>query len=129
MNILLFRKILLLSLILSLTAVVCEGRSLSLSTTPGPLKSVAEMPQKKKKGKVARPKSARKVQKEADKKDKKKREDSKKAVNEFQKHTLEIQSPDVRERIKQNRKNSDTNYKAKKKNNSSRTKKAGRKYK
>ena len=41
---------------------------------------------------------------------------------------LEIQSPEVRERIVQNRKEADTNYKVKKKAVTSKNKKAARKY-
>jgi hypothetical protein len=84
---------------------------------------------KKKKAKAKKPPSAMKAQKKQDVKESKKKKDSKKAVKEFQKHALEIQSPEVRERIKQNRKNSDATYKSKKKNNASRSRKAGKKYK
>lgn len=86
------------------------------------------MPQKKKKGKVARPKSAIQVQKEADKKEKQQKKNYAKFVKENQKRSIEIQSPEVKERMKQNVKNSNANYKAKKKNNAARSKKAGKKY-
>lgn len=43
-------------------------------------------------------------------------------------HALEIQSPEVHSRMKQNRKEADTNYKIKKKRVKENTKKAGRKY-
>ncbi|MCX6334049.1 MAG: hypothetical protein NT092_07055 [Bacteroidia bacterium] len=128
MNSLSIRKILVLSLIFSLTATVCEARTFDKSIMPEQQKSASGLNSKQKKSKAARPKSVKKVQKEADKKDKKLKKDSKKAVGEFQKHALEIQTPEVRERIKQNRKNSDSNYKAKRKNNAAKSKKAGRRY-
>jgi uncharacterized membrane protein len=128
MNCPLFKKILIFSLILSFSIVLCEVRSNDTPRTAIQQKSVSKKPLKKKKTKVIGPKSAKKAQKKQDAKGRKLKKDSKKAVKEFQKHTLEIQAPEVRERIKQNRKNSDANYKAKKKNNASRSKKAGQKY-
>jgi hypothetical protein len=50
-------------------------------------------------------------------------------VKKSQKRTLDIQTPEVKERMKQNQKDSEAKYKSKKKNSSSSTKKAGRKYK
>ncbi len=49
-------------------------------------------------------------------------------VKENRKHALEIQTPEVRERMKTNRKDSDLKYKEKKKKISERSRKAGRKY-
>ena len=128
MNVLTIRKILVLSLIFSLTVTVCEARSSERSVTPGLVKSIPDMPQSKKKGKVARPKSAIKVQKEAEKKEKEQDKNYAKFVKENQKRSIEIQSPEVKERMKQNVKNSNANYKSKKKNNAARSKKAGKKY-
>lgn len=128
MNILSIRKILVLSLIFSFPVTVCEARSSDRSVTPGLLKSVPAMPQSKKKGKVARPKSASRVQKEADKKEKQQEKNYAKFVKENQKRSIEIQTPEVKERMKENVKNANANYKAKKKNNAARSKKAGKKY-
>lgn len=128
MNILSIRKILLLSLIFSLPVTVCEARSPEKSVSPGLFESLPAMPQSKKKGKVSRPKSAKQVQKDAEKKEKQQDKNYAKYVKENQKRSIEIQSPEVKERMKQNVKNANANYKAKKKNNAARSKKAGKKY-
>ena len=70
MNILSIRKILVLSLIFAFPVTVCEAVSLERSVTSGLIESVPAMQQSKKKGKVSKPKSAKQVQKEADKKEK-----------------------------------------------------------
>ncbi len=49
-------------------------------------------------------------------------------VKENRKHALEIQTPEVRERMKTNRKDSDIKYKAKRKKISEGSRRAGRKY-
>jgi hypothetical protein len=123
-----FKKILILSLGISFSLIVCEAQSFDRPAAPKQQKSISKKPGKQKKAKVIGPKSAKKAQKKQDAKERNKKKDSKKAVKEFQNHALEIQSPEVRERIKQNRKNSDANYKTKKKNNASRTRNAGKKY-
>jgi hypothetical protein len=123
-----FKKILVFSLSISFSLIVCEAQSFSRPAAPKQQKSISKKPGKQKKAKVIGPKSAQKAQKEQDAKERRKKKDSRKAVKEFQNHALEIQSPEVRERIKQNRKNSDSNYKAKKKNNASRTRNAGKRY-
>jgi len=128
MNILSIKKILVLFLVSSLPLSVCEAVSSEGSVAPGLPESVPAMQQGKKKGKVARPRSAKQVQKEAEKKDKQQDKKYAKFVKENKKRSIEIQSPEVKERMKQNVKNSNANYKAKKKNNAARTKKAGRKY-
>jgi hypothetical protein len=56
------------------------------------------------------------------------KKDYDKYVKENQKRSIAIQTPEVKERMKQNLKNSDTSYKAKQKHTAARTKKAGRKY-
>ncbi len=123
-----FKKILifLLSILFSLN--VFGIPSFDRPAAPKQQKSVSKKPGRQNKAKVVGPQSAKKVQKKQDAKERKKKKDSKKAVKEFQNHALEIQAPEVRERIKQNRKNSDASYKAKKKNNASRTRSAGKKY-
>jgi hypothetical protein len=122
------KKIMIFSLTISFSLIVGEARSFERPSVPKQQKSISRKPGKQKKVKVIGPKSAHKVQKEQDAKEREKKKDSRKAVKEFQNHALEIQSPEVRERIKQNRKNSDANYKTKKKNNASRTKNAGKRY-
>jgi hypothetical protein len=60
----------------------------------------------------------------------KKKEDREYAayVKRNREHALKIQSPEVRTRIKENRKETDDNYKVKKKKAGDKAKKAGRKY-
>jgi hypothetical protein len=84
---------------------------------------------KNKKAKVKKPVSAKRAQKLQARKEKKLKSDSKKFAKENRKRSLEIQTPEVRERMKQNVKNANTRYKNKRKTNTSRSKKAGRKYK
>jgi hypothetical protein len=83
---------------------------------------------RKKKAKINKPMSAEKAQKQADAKDKKRKQDSKKYIEENRKRSIEIQTPEVQERMKQNIKDANARYKDKKKNSTARTKKAGKKY-
>lgn len=82
----------------------------------------------KKKAKVKKPGSAKKAQKKADAKEKKRDKDYADYVKESRKRAQEIQTPAVRERMKQNIKDSNANYKAKKKSETNRTKRGARKY-
>ena len=84
---------------------------------------------KNKKAKVRKPMSVKRAQKLQAKKGKKLKRDSEKFIKENRERSLEIQAPEVRERMKQNVKDANTRYKNKKKTSTSRTKKAGRKYK
>ena len=63
----------------------------------------------KKKAKVKKPGSAKKAQKKADAKEKKRDQDYAKFVKESRNHAQEIQTPAVRERMKQNIKDSNAN--------------------
>jgi IMP dehydrogenase/GMP reductase len=83
---------------------------------------------RKKKAKINKPMSAEKAQKQADAKDKKRKQDSEKYIEENRKRSIEIQTPEVQERMKQNVKDANARYKDKKKNSIARTKKAGKKY-
>ncbi len=119
-------KSLLFAIIFIVTAGICystpsEGRSSISNVVPEAL------PQQKK-AKLKRPVSAEKAQKKAEAKDKARRKDSSKYIEENRKRSIEIQTPEVQERMKQNVKDANARYKAKKKTSSSRTRKAGRKY-
>jgi poly-D-alanine transfer protein DltD len=74
------------------------------------------------------PKAAKKARLKQAAKDKKLKKDYEKFVKNNQKRSIEIQTPEVQARMKQNQKDANSQYKAKKKNNSTRTRKAGRKY-
>lgn len=122
-------KFIVFAIILSLSIPVCEAQAVKVpqaSKRGSGLPSKSEM--KKKPAKKQGPVSAKNVKKKADAKEKKKKREYASYVRENQKRSLEIQTPEVRDRMKQGRKDSDTKYKMKKKSNSARTKKAGRKY-
>jgi hypothetical protein len=84
---------------------------------------------KKSSGKVQSPKSVSATKKEQEKKKKKENEDWARSVKESQKRSVNIQTPDVQERMKKNEKEIKEREKTKKKKTASQTKKAGRKYK
>ncbi|MFH0842016.1 MAG: hypothetical protein V1903_05275 [Bacteroidota bacterium] len=98
-----------------------EGRTALSNVVPEALSQ-------QKKAKLKRPVSAEKAQKKAGARDKARRKDSAKYIEENRKRSIEIQTPEVQERMKQNVKDANARYKAKKKTSSSRTRKAGRKY-
>jgi hypothetical protein len=117
------------TIILSLSFTVCEAQSAKVPqpSKPGsglPSKSASKRKSTKKQGPV----SAKNVKKKADAKEKKKKREYAQYIRENQKRSLEIQTPVVRDRMKQNLKNSNSKYKAKKKNNSTRSRKAEQKY-
>jgi len=85
------------------------------------------LPQKKKAG-IKKPVSAEKAKKQAEAKKQMRKKEGEKYIRENRQRSLEIQTPEVRERMQQNVKDANARYKAKKKNNASRTKQAGRKY-
>lgn len=72
---------------------------------------------------------ARKAQKKADTKEKKKKQAIKDGSKATQKRTYEIQSSDVQARMKQNNKDIAVRDKAKRKNNKMRTRRGAKKYK
>jgi len=92
------------------------------------INEVADAFPQKKKTKLKKPVSAEKAQKQAEAKDKQRRKESEQYIKENRKRSIEIQTPEVQARMKQNVKDANASYKAQKKSNASRTKKAGRKY-
>jgi predicted DNA-binding helix-hairpin-helix protein len=119
-------KFILFVLILLLSTGICS--TMQATTSSMKTNEISESLPQRKKTKIKKPMSAVKAQKQAEAKDKKRRKESDKYIKENQERSLEIQTPEVRERMKQNVKDVNALYKAKKKNNASRTKKAGRKY-
>ena len=85
----------------------------------------SEFPQLFKRGE---PKAARKARKKQEAKEKKQDKEYENFVRNNQKRSIEIQTPEVQERMKQNVKDANAKYKARKKTNASRSKKTGRKY-
>ncbi|MCX6301132.1 MAG: hypothetical protein NTW82_03020 [Bacteroidia bacterium] len=122
-------KYLLAMLVFILAVSVCNAYPVINGNVSGNGSEMVNAPQsRKKKAKIKRPVSAEKAQKAADAKDKKRKKDSEKYIKENQKRSIEIQTPEVQERMKQNVKDADARYKDKKKNSTARTKKAGKKY-
>lgn len=84
---------------------------------------------KKSGSKTSSPKSVSATKKEQAKKKKKADDEYYKSVRESQKRSVDIQTPAVQERMKQNKMETKDREKAKKKRTKSQTKKAGKKYK
>jgi hypothetical protein len=75
------------------------------------------------------PRSAKKAIKKQEAKDKKQKKEYERLVKESQQRSIEIQSPEVQARMKQNQKDTEAKYKSKKKKTSEATKKGSKKYK
>lgn len=75
------------------------------------------------------PKYLRKAKRDDDKRDKRQKKEFEKYVKENRERSIEIQTPEVQERMKQNVKDANNRYDTKSKNVSSRGKAAKKKYK
>jgi len=129
MNSLSVRKLLVALLLVSLTVSVCEAQTFERTPAPKQNRSIAHKgPLKQKEVKVKGPKAAQKAQKKQAAKDKKLDNDYKKFVKNNKKRSIQIQTPEVQERMKQNVKDANANYKSKKKGSAARTKTGSRKY-
>lgn len=84
---------------------------------------------KKKQVKVKEPRSVMKAKKKQEANENKIKKDYTAHVKKSQKRTVDIQTPEVQERMKQNQKNLELRDKAKKKKSRTGSKKAGKKYK
>ncbi len=82
----------------------------------------------KKQKKIKEPKAVQKARKKQEKNQKDLKKDYEKSVEENKKRSYEIQSPDVKARMKQNEKDIVVRDKAKKKNVKSGSRKAAKKY-
>jgi hypothetical protein len=130
MNNLPFKRLIISLLVLALAIPVCQAQSFSRPSAPRQLKSSSKGPLKHKKtAKVKGPRAVEKSKKAQEAKQGKLKKDYGKYVKENQKRSIEIQSPEVKERMKQNIKNADASYKTKHKNSANRTRRAGKKYK
>lgn len=123
------RKLFLLVLILSLTVGVSDAQIFHKNASKKAEKELfVKSGRKEKKVKVREPRSVTKAKKKQEANEKKLKKDYAKSVKESQKRTYDIQTPEVKARMKQNQKNTDVRDKTKKKNIKSSTKKAGKKY-
>jgi len=129
MNNLSYKILLPIVFIISFSSVLCEAQTFERYGTPKHGSSTARKgPIKSKEVKITGPRSVEKAKKKQEANDKKLRNDYKKFVKRNQKRSIQIQTPEVRKRMKQNIKDANTSYKSKKRNSSVRTRKAGRKY-
>lgn len=120
-------KFIVVTLILSFSVTICEAQSSKKPISPKPGNGLMAKPTGKKKA-AKGPVSIKNAKKKADVKIKKRKKDFVKYVKENHKRSVEIQTPEVQARMKQNVKDANANYKAKKKRNTTRTRSAGRKY-
>ena len=108
---------------------LCEAQSFKRPPAPRQGKhTLKRSPAKKRQVKIMEPKVVMKAKEKQEADEKKRERDYKKFVKENRQHALDIQTPEVRERMIQNRKDANANYKYKKKLISSRAKKSGKKY-
>jgi hypothetical protein len=127
MNSLSLRRLIIPVLLFSLAMPVSLAQSFKRPPTPSQQKAKSHgKPLRHRK--VKGPANVEKVKQQQQEKLSKLKKDYDKYVKENQKRSIAIQTPEVKERMKQNLKNSDASYKAKQKHTATRTKKAGRKY-
>lgn len=127
MNLMSFKKIFLFLMIFSFSAALCAAQSFDKPVTKL-TRNVSKKSVKQKRDRYYGSKSVKRTQKKQAANDRKLKKDYEDFVKSNQQRSIEIQTPEVRERMKQNIKNADASYKAKKKHNSNRTKNAAKKY-
>ncbi|MCJ7448333.1 MAG: hypothetical protein MUO72_11635 [Bacteroidales bacterium] len=130
MNNLSIRKFLLFVLLFSLSVAVCEAQSFKRYPTRHPGRSLSRKSPggRSKDVKIREPRSVEKAKNKQAAKEKQYKQDYSNSIKDNRKYFLEIQTPEVQARMKENRKNADATVKAKKKKNASGMKKAGKKY-
>jgi hypothetical protein len=115
--------------ILTFVFTLSDAQSFRRPPAPGQGKNTLKRsPASKRQLKIREPKVVEKAKKKQTADEEKRKRDYKKYVKENRQRSLDIQSPEVRERMMQNRKNADLNYKNKKKLITARAKNAGKKY-
>jgi hypothetical protein len=130
MNNLSMKKIFLFGFILSLTICSCNAHIFHKNASRKTEKRLfGKSLSNKKEIKVREPRSVLKAKKKQEANKRKLKSDYEKSVKRSKKRTLEIQTPEVQSRMKQNQKNSATRDKAKKKKVKTNSKKAEKKYK
>jgi hypothetical protein len=129
MNKLSGKKLLIPIIFFLLSLVVCEAQTFERYGAPKQGRRVVKKgPVKSKEVKIQLLKSIEKAKKKQEANDKKLRNDYRKFIKWNRKRSIQIQTPEVKKRMKQNIKNANASYRTKKKNSAARTKKAGRKY-
>ncbi len=121
-------RIIVFLILVFLGSLYCEGQTTNKSGLgPAPKKGIFGLFHRK--GTVQKPKSVGKIKREQEKKDKKKQQEWAKSIKQNQQRSYEIQTPEVKARMKQNQKDLTEREKARKKKESTSTKKARKKYK
>ena len=129
MNCLLIKKFFVFLLVLSTFISVSEAQNLKKNPWGAPERRLSgRSVNHKREVKIKEPPSVIKAKKKQEAKEKRLKKDYAAYVRESQKHAIEIQTPEVQARMKENRKDADYRYKVKKKKVSENTKKAGNKY-
>ena len=114
-------------MIFSFSTALCAAQSFDKPVTKL-TRNVSKKSVKQKKDRYYGSKSVKRTQKKQAANDRKLKKDYEDFVKSNQQRSIEIQTPEVKERMKQNIRNADASYKAKKKHNSNRTKNAAKKY-
>lgn len=129
MRLLQIRRIIVPILILFISGSLCTAQSFEKPRAHKLVNGVSKKPPgQKRQVKVREPGSVSKAKKKQEMNEIKRDREYKAQLEADRKRHLEIQSPEVRERILQNKKDSDTNYKARKKAVAAGNKRAGKKY-
>ena len=129
MKLLHYKKLLIPLLILFFSVTSGEAQSFERPPEHKLVKGVSKRPPgRKRQVKISQPGSVTKAIRKQKAAERKQDKAYRKKLKDDRERHLEIQSPEVRERILQNRKEADTNYKFKKKSVASKNKKAARKY-
>lgn len=129
MKLLHIRRLIIPVLLLFLTVTFCTAQSFERPRTNKRINGVSKKPPgQKRQVRIREPRSVSKAMRKQELSEKKRAREYKAQLEADRKRHLDIQSPDVRERILQNRKNSDINYKARRKAVAARNKRTGKKY-
>jgi hypothetical protein len=130
MNKLSLRKHFLFALIFSLAISSCNAQIFHKNASRKAEKTLfGKSNVNKKEAKVKESGKVHKAKKKQETNEKKLKMEYKTSIKKSQKRTIEIQTPDVQKRMKQNQKDSETRDRLKKKKVKTSTRKAGKKYK
>jgi len=124
---LLVKKLILLLIIISLTVSVCEGQKYKRSMK-NPEREIFQKSLNNKSVKYKESPSIVRAKKKQAKNKKKLDKEYQTYVKDQRKRAIKIQSPEVQDRMINNRKEADSKYKEKKKRNKQNTKKAASRY-
>ncbi len=128
MNKLFYKKLLFFFLIFTFTLTICEAQSFNRPRANKLQRNAPKKPKRSRTIKIAEPRANMKARKKAEAIERQNRKEYAKYVKDNQKRSLDIQTPVVRERMKNNMKTANANYKTKRKMVASTGRKSGKKY-